>query len=81
MKDLIAIAKVRRLLLNLEHDLAPEQLEALVGPLNHWIAAPAEDLDGRSPMRVLDEPEGEGRLLAYLNRLLHISRQRPGRTG
>jgi hypothetical protein len=82
LRDLIAIARLRRLVLELGQALAPEQLEAKLGPLNLWITAPAEELDGRSPMADFDEPGGEERMLVYLSKVLGTaSKQTQSATG
>ena len=70
MKDLVAIVTVRRLLLELGYVLGPEDLHSRVGPLSLWIAEPRPDLDGKSPMAALAEPDGEVRLRQCLARLV-----------
>jgi hypothetical protein len=70
LRDRIVIARLRKLVLELGQALAPEQLEAKLGPLKLWITAPTEELDGRSPMADFDEPGGEERLLVYLSKVL-----------
>jgi hypothetical protein len=77
MKDLVAIATVRRLLLQLGYVLQPEELDAHVGPLSLWIAEPRPDLDGLTPMAALTQPDGEERVRACLLRVISTLRQSP----
>jgi hypothetical protein len=78
LRDRIAIARLRKLVLELGQTLAPEQLETKLGPLNLWIAAPVSELDDRSPMADMEEPGGDERLLVYLSKVLETaSKQTP----
>lgn len=70
MRDLMAIATVRRLLLELGYELQPEAAGTLVGPLVLWIAEPRTDLDGLTPLEVLSDTDGEARLSECLRRIL-----------
>ncbi len=68
MKDRVAIVPLRRLLLELGHVPSPEDLHSRVGPLPLWIAQPRPDLDGKSSMAALAEPDGKARLRQCLLR-------------
>jgi len=58
MNDRLALAIVRRLLLELGAPLGPEVDGALVGPLECWMHEPREDLGGSTPLRALASSEG-----------------------
>ena len=62
MNDLLALATVRRLLLQLGYELGPERPGALVGPLEVWVHEARADLDGQSPLQALRIEGGEGRV-------------------
>jgi hypothetical protein len=62
LKDLLAILAVRRLLLELGHELEPGDVDLRIGALPLWVALPRSDLDGLSPIGVLAELGGEVRL-------------------
>lgn len=66
----MAIATVRRLLLELGHQLLPEGSDGLVGPVTLWVAEPRPELDGRSPLQVLGLREGEERVRQVLVAML-----------
>jgi hypothetical protein len=70
MKDLLAVATVRRLLLELGYSMLPEAPGGLVGPLALWITEPRVDLDGLTPLHVLDLPQGHEMLLRCLRAML-----------
>lgn len=76
--DLLAIAFVRRALLELGAELQPESHQlSHIGPLEQWIHEPLEALDGRTPMQTLAEPEGELLLREYLVRALNSVDESP----
>ena len=58
MNDLLALATLRRLLLELGAPLGPEVEGTLVGPLERWMHEPREDLGGSAPLEVLRAPDG-----------------------
>lgn len=74
MRDLMAIATVRRLLRELGHELHPEDPHGIFGPLNLWVAEPRDDLNGLSPLIALVLPDGEERVRQVLVRMLSAPR-------
>lgn len=70
MKDLIAIATVRRLLLEMGCLALPDEPEPRLGPLSHWVARPQPGLEGLTPQQVLGQPDGESRLRSCLSAIL-----------
>ena len=55
---MLALATIRRTLLELGHALQPEAPGTLVGPLELWTHQPRPELDGLSPLQVptVDKP-------------------------
>ena len=51
VSDLLALATIRRILLELGHALQPEAPGTLVGPLELWMHQPRPELDGLSPLQ------------------------------
>jgi len=47
ISDLMALAIIRRLLLELGHPLQPERPETLIGPVELWVHEPRPSLTGR----------------------------------
>lgn len=70
MKDLLAVATVRRLVRELGHDCDPEELQRLLGPLILWVAMPRDDLSGATPLAVLSDGDGPARLRECLRQVL-----------
>lgn len=66
VRELLAVATVRRLLLELGHELLPERSDMLVGPLALWIHQPREEWGALTPLQVLNLPDGELRLRSCL---------------
>lgn len=81
VNDLMAIATVRRLLLELGHQLLPEGSGGLVGPLTLWVAEPRPELDSCSPLQVLGLPEGEARVRQVLLAMLSAHGDKPAVSG
>jgi hypothetical protein len=75
MKDLLALATIRRLLLELGAPLGPEVDGTLVGPLERWMHEPREDLGGAAPLHVLSAPEGVNQVRQCLRRMISLSEQ------
>ncbi len=74
--DLMALALVRRLLLDMGRELQPDALSAeamKVGALELWIHTGHSALDGKSPVQFLKEPDGEQRVRAVLAGLVQQS--------
>jgi hypothetical protein len=77
LADLLAIATVRRLLLELGHELQPERPGTLVGPVELWVYEPRPQLDGQSPLQALAGPDGERRVRDCLVELIAMSADSP----
>ena len=73
MRDLMALATVRRLLLELGFVLLPEGHDQRIGPLELWIHEPRAELDGRTPLEILATPGGEGVLKTCLVDLIDVA--------
>ena len=70
ISDLLALAVIRRILLELGHPLQPEAPGTLVGPLEIWMHQPRPELDGQSPLRALAMTDGEIRVRRFLLELI-----------
>lgn len=70
IQDLLALATIRRLLLELGAPLGPEVDGTLVGPLERWMHEPREDLGGDTPLRALSAPEGVEQVRQCLRRMI-----------
>ena len=70
ISDLLALAVIRRILLELGHPLQPEAQGTLVGPLEIWMHQPRPELGGQSPLRALTETDGEARVRRCLPALM-----------
>ena len=65
ISDLLAVATVRRLLL--EMGIQSEATGGLTGPLGVWVMQPRDDLGGLSPLEALRTTTGEADLKACLS--------------
>jgi Protein of unknown function (DUF2384) len=74
ISDLLALAIIRRILLELGHTLQPEAPGTLVGPLELWMHESRAALNGQSPLRALTEPAGEQRVRQCLVELLNTEK-------
>lgn len=70
IQDLLALATIRRLLLELGAPLGPEVDGTLVGPLERWMHEPREDLGGDTPLSALSAPEGVDQVRQCLRRMI-----------
>ncbi len=68
--SLLAIAIVRRLLLELEVPEEQDPVRLLGAPIEVWVSLPLEDFDGRTPAQVLATPAGDDVVRAWLDRRL-----------
>lgn len=75
MHDLLALATIRRLLLEMNHVLVPESALADAGALEVWMHQARNDLNGLSPLGVLSLEDGEAQLRVCLARLLSSKSQ------
>lgn len=66
MSDLLALATIRRILLELGVALGPEEAGTLVGPLELWMHQRRPQWEGRSPLQVMADADGEVRVRACL---------------
>ena len=74
---MLALATIRRILLELEHALQPEATGTLVGPLELWMHQPRAELGGQSPLQALATANGEARVRLGLQRRLRVRLRRP----
>ena len=66
VRELLAVATVRRLLLELGYEMLPERAGTLVGPLALWIHQPRPEWNSLTPLQVLSLPDGEQQLRSCL---------------
>ncbi|MBI5270746.1 MAG: DUF2384 domain-containing protein [Burkholderiales bacterium] len=64
----MALATIRRILLELGHEPQPEDAGAAIGQLERWMHEPRPELDGLSALAALQTANGEVRLRKVLNR-------------
>ena len=62
--DLLAIAHVRRLLLELGFEEAPEQIVPAALGYSLWVSLPIAELAGRTPKELVADAEGSAAWLA-----------------
>jgi hypothetical protein len=67
MNDLLALATMRRILLELGYESPPAVIEQ---PLELWMRVPRSELDGQSALMELGSIGGEQRVRACLRQLL-----------
>jgi len=72
VSDLLALATIRRILLELGHALQPEAPGTLVGPLELWMHQPRAELDGQSPMQALATDDGKARVRECLLEITRV---------
>ena len=77
MFDLLAIAIVRQLLLELGFAMQPEEPGGLVGPLGLWVTQAREDLGGLTPVQVLEQPNGKDLLRTCLATMVETQQSSP----
>jgi hypothetical protein len=70
ISSLLAIAIVRRLLLELQVPEEQDPVRMLAEPLEVWVSRPVEDFNGRSPAQVLAAPGGDDMVRSWLQRRL-----------
>ncbi len=70
VSSLLAIAIVRRLLLELKVPEGQDPARLLGHPLEVWVSCPANDFDGRTPAQALAAPRGEDIVRAWLKERL-----------
>ena len=67
MNDLLALATIQRILLEIGHESRPA---LLVEPLELWMRKPRPELDGASALEAMSSPGGEAQVRACLELLL-----------
>ena len=70
ISSLLAIAIVRRLLLELKVPEGHDPTRLLGHPIEVWVSRPANDFDGRTPAQALAAPRGDEIVRAWLERRL-----------
>lgn len=70
MNDLMALALVRKMLLELGYSMKPDAAVDQIGALEVWLHEPIDALDGLSPLRILAEQDGQAMLRAHLHQML-----------
>jgi hypothetical protein len=70
--DLLALAFVRRTLLEFGFQLNPEAVaqHADIGALEVWIRGPRVDLDGETPLAMMRDEAGQARLREVLKAIV-----------
>ena len=64
--DLLAIAHVRRLLLELGFEEAPEQIVRQRSATRLWVSLPIAELAGRTPKELVADAEGSAALRLWI---------------
>jgi hypothetical protein len=70
ISSLLAIAIVRRLLLELKVPEGQDPARMLAEPIEVWVSRPVEDFNGQSPAQVLAAPGGDDMVRSWLQRRL-----------
>jgi hypothetical protein len=70
ISSLLAIAIVRRLLLELTFPDGQDPVRVLAEPIEVWVSRPVEDFNGQSPAQVLAAPGGDDIVRSWLQRRL-----------
>ena len=74
VSDLLALAIIRRVLLELGCEVQPEEPGQLIGPLELWMHEPRPQLEGLTPLQAMQTPGGADRV-----RLCLVDLIEPGR--
>ena len=70
ISSLLAIAIVRRLLLELNVPEGQDPVRMLAEPIEVWVSRPVEDFNGQNPAQVLAAPGGDDMVRSWLQRRL-----------
>ena len=70
VSDLLALAIIRRMLLELGCEVRPEEPGLLVGPLELWMHEPRPQLEGLTPLQAMQMPDGVDRVRLCLIELI-----------
>jgi hypothetical protein len=77
MRDLLAIATVRRLRLELGLPVETKGAGGVVDQVELWIGQPCAELGGLSPLQALDAEDGEVNIRAYLLAMADSEKEGP----
>ena len=80
LADLMVLARLRRMLLELGVELALDRHDGTAGALELWMHQPRPELDGQTPLVAMQDDTGESRVRACLSGLASEA-QRPGDQG
>ena len=70
ISSLLAIAIVRRLLLELKVPEGQDPVRMLAEPIEVWVSRPVEDFNGWTPAQALAAPGGDDMVRSWLQRRL-----------
>lgn len=70
VSSLLAIAIVRRLLLELKVPEGQDPARVLAEPIEVWVSRPVKDFDGRTPALLLATPGGDVMVRSWMERRL-----------
>lgn len=71
----MALATIRRLLLELGRPAGPESSDHTIGPIELWMRQPRTDLDGLTPLAVLSLSDGVDRVRHSLTAMIEFAAQ------
>jgi hypothetical protein len=75
LADLMVLARLRRMLLELGIELALDRHDGTAGALELWIHQPRPELDGQTPLVAMQDEAGEIRVRACLSGLANEARR------
>lgn len=69
----MALATIRKLLLELGRPAGPESSDHTTGPIELWMRQPRADLDGMTPLAVLSSSDGVDRVRLSLKAMIETA--------
>lgn len=75
LADLMVLARLRRMLLELGIELALDRHEGTAGALEIWMHQTRPELDGQTPLMAMQDEIGAGKVRACLATLANIKRE------
>jgi hypothetical protein len=75
LDDLMVLARLRRMLLELGIELALHRHDGTSGALEIWMRQPRPELDGQTPLMSMQDEIGVGKVRACLASLANIKRE------
>ena len=72
VSDLLALAMLRRMLLELGCEISLDEHGLAAGPLELWMHEPRPQLEGMSPLQAMQTPEGVERVRQCLIDLIDL---------